>query len=128
MKTFEQFINHKIYYRGAKTNELGKSSFDGMWCSSDYNVAAQYGKVWKYKIENANLLDTNDEKARTMEKIFEVGFPGEDEYYNQDGDWTELWAFPPKGIIRILRDQGYDGYNNGMDTFIFNLHKVKPLD
>jgi hypothetical protein len=74
MKTFEQFINHKIYYRGAKTNELGKSSFDGMWCSSDYNVAAQYGKVWKYKIENANLLNTDNEKARIIEKYLKLDF------------------------------------------------------
>lgn len=128
MKTFDKFINEKKYYRGAETNELGKGSFNGVWCSTDYKTAKQYGEVWEYEIDNANLLNTNDKEARIIEKIFDAGFPGEEEYYNQDGEWTELWMFPPDGLIRILKEQGYDGYDNGMDTFIINLHKIKPLN
>ena len=55
-------------------------------------------------------------------------YPDEEEYYNQDDEWTELWMFPPNKVIEILKLQGYDGYNNGMDTFIINLHKIKPLN
>lgn len=126
-KLNEQTQSNTLYYRGAETNEFGKGDFDGIWLSTDERIANQYGEVHKYLGNGLNLLDSNSADAREIEEYFSKKYPKLLDYYNQDGDFTELWMFPPKEFIEILKEDGYDGYNNGSDTFVFNYDKIKPI-
>jgi len=64
---------------------------------------------------------------RLIENEFLSRYPHLEELYNQDGDWIELWMFPPEELIPLLDARGYDGFVNGSDTFIWNRKKVNMM-
>ena len=122
-------VGGDVYYRGAESNEFGKGDFGGIWLSKDEKVASQYGKIHKYTTtDKLNLIDTNSKEAREVEEYFSKRHPSLLEEVNQDGKFTELWMFPPNELIDILKEDGYDGYNNGSDTFVFNDKKLKAVE
>jgi len=114
-----------VYFRGAPSDEISAHDFPGMWLSKDEAIAEQYGDTYKYTLENANLLNTEEPEARDIEIEFAKKYPVLEEEMNQTGEWTELWMFPCDELVSILKQRGYDGYNNGSDTFVFNLFKIK---
>ena len=120
-----------IVYRGAESPEFGKGSWKGVWVSPSKKIAGQYvgydeNYIWKYKLDSdINLLDKDDDTARMFENLFIKKYPEQDEYVNQDGDFLELWMFPPDEFVKMLKEAGYDGYINGSDMFIINLDVIK---
>jgi hypothetical protein len=130
MKTFINFIKEEIYYRGAPTPEFKKGNWNGVWISTAKWVAQQYGTLWSYETtEPLNLLNNELNIARIFEQDFIKKYPELEDEVNQDGDFSELWLFPPDKFIKILEDKGYDGFINGLDTLLFNssTHKIKLI-
>ena len=118
----------EIYWRGSENGpEIGKGDFGGIWLAKEKNIAAQYGDLYKFRVNSPNLLNWSSAISRELEIEFNKRYPEEEQYSNQDGEWTELWMFPPPKWIEMLKEKGYDGYVNGSDTFIFNLKKVSHI-
>lgn len=117
----KDMLKEDVYHRGADSPEFGKGSFKGAWVSKDKDTAAQYGRLHSYNTQkDMNLLSTDSAEARGIEQEFIDRYPEQEEMVNQDGEFTELWMFPPEELIDMLSAKGYDGYNNGTDTFVIN--------
>ena len=119
-----EITNQEIYYRGALDSKLEKGNFKGDWFSKNKEIAAQYGKTYQYNFPNLNLLNVESDKARTIEDEFEVKYPELQDEFNQDGEFLELWMFPPLELVQILFQHNYDGFKNGSDSFIINYDKI----
>ena len=123
-RKWTETINEEIYYRGALDSKLEKGNFKGDWFSKNKEIAAQYGKTYQYNFPNLNLLNVESDKARTIEDEFEVKYPELQDEFNQDGEFLELWMFPPLELVQILFQHNYDGFKNGSDSFIINYDKI----
>ena len=111
------------------TPEFGKGDFGGVWLSPDKSIAAQYSpKIWQYILsERVSLLNHASREARSIEKEFVDLYPDLEDEVNQDGDFLELWMFPPQEFVNIITNHGYDGFINGSDYFIINTEKLKEI-
>ena len=126
-------IVETIVYRGSESPEFGKGNWSGVWVSPHKKIAAQYvgydeNYIWKYELNpNINLLNDVDSEARMIEELFIEKYPEQEEFVNQDGEFAELWMFPPNEFIDMLKDMGYDGYINGSDIFVINYDMIKKI-
>jgi hypothetical protein len=124
-------ILETIVYRGAESPEFGKGNWNGVWVSPDKKIAGQYvghdeNYIWKYELNpNINLLNTQDNEARMIEEAFIEKYPEQEEFVNQDGEFAELWMFPPNEFVDMLKEMDYDGYINGSDIFVINLNMIE---
>lgn len=121
-------------YRGADSSEFNKGDFNGIWVSPMKDVAGQYvgqdeNRIWKYELNpNIKLLNVKSQAGRKVEEFFISEYPELEDIVNQEGNFLELWMFPPMELNNMLKEMGYDGYINGSDYFIINLNKIKHIE
>jgi len=124
-------LKENTVYRGAKSPEFSKGDFNGIWVSPIKKIAGQYvgnneSLIWEYELDpNIKLLNVQSNAGRKVEEFFIKEYPELEDVVNQDGDFLELWMFPPEELSIMLKEMGFDGYVNGSDYFIVNLNKIQ---
>lgn len=118
-------ISEGVLYRGAESPDFGKGDFKGSWFSEDREVAAQYGTVYEYEIseplklaDNRRSADPMSGEKGSLQYEFVQLYPEQEVLVNQDGDFAELWLFPPDEFVDLLVEKGYNGYRHGTDIFL----------
>lgn len=98
----------RTVYRGEKV--AGQVNDVGTWVTENIDHAKEYGKVRKIEVANdLNILHANGEEAAKLA----------DEFYKGERN-DDIWFQPQKDFVEFLKKKGYDGFENGDNTLIFD--------